>query len=385
MKKQVLFIITTFMFVLISQAQITLNQSNTSFTPGNIIAVEAGVTGFTLPTIGANQLWNYSGLVAGNIITDQYVAFPNSNFPNATYADTTNSATFIPNWYYYYNSYIQTSASGANSLGYTVKDQRYGVTMLGNPNDSCNFPAQVCVYSSPSYIMPFPSTMNTSWQTSVRSFVNFNLTLNSYSLINVPCQKVTNTLRKDTVISWGKMRVPTLTGPSLAYDVLMFKRMVLQTDSFYMNGSPAPPALLMGFGVTQGQSKVDNRYMFWRENARYPLLMVNFGTDNFTTASSIYFDGTAVADPISVLEINQMTDQSFYPNPASYIIYLNLKYSSNEKLTLNIYNITGKLNRTEILQQNQQQINVEELKNGVYIVEIKSNSGTKNQKIIIQK
>jgi hypothetical protein len=181
------------------------------------------------------------------------------------------------------------------------------------------------------------------------------------------------------------MRVPTLTGPSLAYDVLMFKRMVLQTDSFYMNGSPAPPALLMGFGVTQGQSKVDNRYMFWRENARYPLLMVNFGTDNFTTASSIYFDGTAVADPISVLEINQMTDQSLYPNPASYVIYLNLIYSSNEKLTLNIYNITGKLVRTEILQQNQQQINVEELKNGVYMVEIKSNSVTKNQKLIIQK
>lgn len=212
MKKQVLFSIATFLFVLNTQAQITLNQSNTSFTPGNVIAVEAGVTGFTLPTIGANQQWNFSGLVAGNVITDQYVAFPNSNFPNATYADTTNSALFIPSWYYYYNSYVQTSANGVNSLGYTVKDQRYGVTLLGNPNDSCNFPAQFCVYSTPSYIMPFPTTMNTTWQTNVRSFVNFNLTINSYSLFNAPCQKVTNTIRKDSVISWGKMRVPTLTG-----------------------------------------------------------------------------------------------------------------------------------------------------------------------------
>jgi hypothetical protein len=45
----------------------------------------------------------------------------------------------------------------------------------------------------------------------------------------------------------------------------------------------------------------------------------------------------------------------------------------------------GELIRSETLQQNQKQINVKDLKNGIYLVEIKSKEGSKKQKLIIQR
>jgi hypothetical protein len=54
-------------------------------------------------------------------------------------------------------------------------------------------------------------------------------------------------------------------------------------------------------------------------------------------------------------------------------------------MTLNIYNSIGKLVKTENNLHNQQIINIEDLSNGIYIVEVKSNKETRNQKLLIQK
>jgi hypothetical protein len=74
-----------------------------------------------------------------------------------------------------------------------------------------------------------------------------------------------------------------------------------------------------------------------------------------------------------------------YPNPATDIITLNFNKRNNADLTLNIYNITGELVSSETLLQNQQQINIGEISNGIYLVEIKSNGWSEKQKLIIQR
>ncbi len=76
---------------------------------------------------------------------------------------------------------------------------------------------------------------------------------------------------------------------------------------------------------------------------------------------------------------------NLYPNPASDILTLNFGNRNNADLTLNIYNVTGELVSSETLRQNQQQINIGELSNGIYMVEIKSNGWSENQKLIIQR
>ncbi|MFZ4401677.1 MAG: T9SS type A sorting domain-containing protein [Bacteroidales bacterium] len=387
MKKQVFFLCMALLFYVNSKAQITLYQSNTNFTTGIYTPVGASLTGFTLPAAGTNKVWNFSNLTASATSSFYHVTPSNINFPSATYADTSNSALFVPGWYYYYDSYTQVSANGVNTLGFTLKNQRYGITLTGNPNDSCIFLSQYCIYNSPSYVMPFPTTMSTSWNSSVRSLVKFDLTIASYGLSNAPCNKVTNTVRKDTVVGWGKMRVPTASGASIAYDVLMVKRMTVQTDSFYMNGVAAPAALLTGFGVTQGQSTTDNRFIFWRAMARYPLLMVNFGSNNFTTASSVYFDGAAQFDPSNISDINQNTDFIIYPNPNNGNFSIKLDLLENETFSLSIYNILGqtvhiqKLNSTDL---NSQQISLDNLNTGTYFVSLVSENKRFTSKLLIK-
>ncbi|MDD3876799.1 MAG: T9SS type A sorting domain-containing protein [Bacteroidales bacterium] len=370
------------------QAQIVLTEVNTSFTPGTFNPIGANTTGYISPTIGANQQWNYSNLTQSNVYDLVYLTPSDVNFPSATYVDTGLSSVFIPGKYYYQDAYYQTDTNGANALGFVVNDQRYG-SISANPTDSCIFPQQFCAYSNPNYTMPFPTTMSSSWSSNNRSHLNFELTVAAYSLNQTPCQKVTNTIRTDTVISWGKMRVPTVSGPSLAYDVLLVKRMAVQTDSFYMAGNPAPQPLLTAFGVSQGQATITNRYIFWRENARYPLLMINFGSNNFTTPTSIFYDGEALYDPNnSITDIIQNSDFDLYPNPCTgnFTIQLN----NNEiqmPHQINIFNILGQevySQEISIISNGTCHLNVDNLKSGTYFVEVLSDFKSTTSKLIIQ-
>ncbi|MDO9154346.1 MAG: T9SS type A sorting domain-containing protein [Paludibacter sp.] len=76
---------------------------------------------------------------------------------------------------------------------------------------------------------------------------------------------------------------------------------------------------------------------------------------------------------------------SLYPNPASDIVTLNINNANNADLTLNIYNVIGTLVKSEILKQYNRQINIGDLCDGIYMVEIKTKEWTKKQKLIIQK
>jgi len=76
---------------------------------------------------------------------------------------------------------------------------------------------------------------------------------------------------------------------------------------------------------------------------------------------------------------------SLYPNPSSDMIFLNINNSNYTDLELNIYNIMGVLVSSDIIKQSQTQIDIGDLKGGIYMVEIKSKDWIKNQKLIIQR
>jgi hypothetical protein len=74
-----------------------------------------------------------------------------------------------------------------------------------------------------------------------------------------------------------------------------------------------------------------------------------------------------------------------YPNPASENVTFTNNNLNNEDITIYIYNIMGALVKAEKLINNQQQINVNDLDNGIYFVSSKSKDQTSNQKLIIQR
>jgi len=88
----------------------------------------------------------------------------------------------------------------------------------------------------------------------------------------------------------------------------------------------------------------------------------------------------------SIKEFDDLSIQvEMYPNPASDYVTFVINRNSNADLILNIYNITGSLVKTELLKHKQQQINIGDLSNGIYMVEIQSKGLTGIQKLVIKR
>lgn len=102
--------------------------------------------------------------------------------------------------------------------------------------------------------------------------------------------------------------------------------------------------------------------------------------------SALYIDNLNFDNLITY--ISEQTSKSnlfnLFPNPANSIVTLKIDTKDVDP-TLNIYDLMGSLVRSETLKQNQQQINVSDLSNGIYMVEIKSKGLKENQKLIIQR
>ena len=100
--------------------------------------------------------------------------------------------------------------------------------------------------------------------------------------------------------------------------------------------------------------------------------------------SILYVDNLNFDSFITAVNEKKFNNEiSFYPNPANdFICFNNLKSSG---LTINIYNVVGEIVKTEIVNQNNQKVNINDLTNGVYLVAVKSNEQTEIKKLIIQR
>jgi hypothetical protein len=367
MKKPLLILLFTLIVVSGMNAQITLSEPVMPFDPCNYYPVQASLTGFTVPTAGAGVTWNYGTLTSTANLTNSYLQAGSTAFPNASLKDTSLSSSIIPGRVYYYTGYYDETNGGFEYQGFEVKPQRYSISAVtGGPNDSAIFPAQTLVLPSPPLTLKYPLSMNGAWRTSYVEWVNFNLTLAMASLINTPSTKKTYVSRLDTVVGWGSMIVPTGSGPSQPGQVLMVKRTTITTDSFFIAGNPAPGSLLSAFGLAQGQQTISNRYLFWRKHAVYPMLLINFGSDNFTTPASVYYDGMAINAGLDEPEM-QLT---LYPNPAGDLVHLSLLSSDLIGCELRISDMSGRIVKQVRVLENPILLDISTLPKGTYIIGI---------------
>ncbi|MDV7400435.1 hypothetical protein RZS08_53970, partial [Arthrospira platensis SPKY1] len=109
--------------------------------------------------------------------------------------------------------------------------------------------------------------------------VNFNLTVSSFGLNNSPGQFVQYLEKKDSVVGSGDLIIPTLNGASIPYPILLVKSQTNVIDSVFLGGAPAPAALLMAFGLTQGSSYTDNYYYFYSPNFERPLMQLSMNSN----------------------------------------------------------------------------------------------------------
>jgi len=122
----------------------------------------------------------------------------------------------------------------------------------------------------------------------------------------------------------------------------------------------------------------------------YALVDTTGGASNAVGPSGnsvLYIDNLNFDNLITSVQeqISENTAFRLYPNPASNIVTLNIENATKTDLTMYIYNVIGTLVKSETLKQNQRQINIGDLSNGVYMVALKSKDFTENQRLIIQR
>jgi len=291
--------------------------------PGIIHSIDLSAAPLANPATGSNQAWNYGALTSTTTFTNVYVA---ENLPFFTSAGvdvfyaafkTLSKSTGLG---YNYYSEIDFNTANIKESGIDITQQLADLsTFTGSTLDSFNIPAQQQLFSTPSIIMSFPFTANSSWSSVSRRFMDFVLTVGAASIDHVPGQCVTYFHRKDTIVGWGKLTVHTPSGPSIPYDVLMDKIMRWSVDSFYLAGAPGPTSLLTSFGLAQDQVTDSNcRYNFYRKGSFSYLYSLYYGSDNsFTTPLGQY----QLSDSLIGLGVDDMDAASFttvlFPNPSA--------------------------------------------------------------------
>ncbi len=112
------------------------------------------------------------------------------------------------------------------------------------------------------------------------------------------------------------------------------------------------------------------------------------GPDNVPHGNSVLFVDNLNFDSL-IISIDELSHEdyvfSLFPNPAHDIVTLNISSSNYAEFVVNIYNVAGSLIRSESIQHKQQNIDVGDLNNGLYLVEIKSQAHTEIQKLIIRR
>jgi hypothetical protein len=102
--------------------------------------------------------------------------------------------------------------------------------------------------------------------------------------------------------------------------------------------------------------------------------------NDYLWVDNLAFSGSVAAVPENA---NQNLSLEIYPNPAKDFINVNFERKNNDDVFLNVYSTSGSLVLSEKLLQGHQQLNVRDLKRGIYIVEIKSNDWSETQKVMI--
>jgi len=117
----------------------------------------------------------------------------------------------------------------------------------------------------------------------------------------------------------------------------------------------------------------------------YQLEISSVAGCNSTKPMTTSRSNIASSDPIGIHEYSTGFTFSIYPNPASEVLTINVDLLKNKSMTLNVYNSLGALVKTKVIEQSSQQLNVSDLNNGFYIIELKTATGTSKQKLTIQK
>ncbi|MFC7357037.1 endonuclease [Jejudonia soesokkakensis] len=154
---------------------------------------------------------------------------------------------------------------------------------------------------------------------------------------------------------------------------------------------------LNGTGATQGSTDMLQIYLQWNaddpvseyEDQRNPRTEIEYGNRNpfidNPALATVIWGGPQAEDRWGILGVttSALDTITFYPNPASEIIYVQNSSSTIAEHYV-IYSVTGKKVSEGTLLENQPSIDVSSVTSGLYLLELRSGSNSVTKKITIQ-
>ena len=241
---------------------------------------------------------------------------------------------------------VQQSSTGVVILGEEIlKRQAKPLgAITADPLDSIVFGQQTMAFSSSLPILKLPATMSSKWGATAVRTVGFNLTVDAYSLNNTPGQhkQIRNSL--DSVVGWGRMKVPIAGKAASAWiPVLQVRHSDIILDSFFLAGSPAPDPLLNAIGVMQGQSNTVSRTFFYRAGAYRPLVeAVHIAPSHSSNVSKLYLHALDLPEESTGISSTTLGDVRIYPNPVrNGKLHLDISGRATAGWSYSLINING--------------------------------------------
>lgn len=352
-------------------AQITLNATNARTNPTGIDTLHsASPAGLPALNPGTNLTWDFStATYNGNMNYSPFSAV--TSHPPATHGVMVNFDLAM-GYPYTTQSLFNVGTTGMQAHGEVLTRQAYKLPSPG-AQDSIIVNAQTVHYSSPKTVIAYPATYNTAW-TSDLSY-NMALTLNYPPFYNfAPSERRSKVKSTSTVVGWGKAKAKDMAGTTSGdMSVLLVQTADTVTDSFYINGTPAPPQALTPLGLTQGQKSYLYQRNLYRVNEVTPLVSITYTSSGYTTVEDANIHRQRLA-PVSVKDLNLDDKVALYPNPAKgREVTMQIADAKDGNWTYEIVSITGqKMAAAQLdLQSGKARINLgQDVQPGIYLVNV---------------
>ncbi|HAY34693.1 MAG TPA: T9SS type A sorting domain-containing protein [Ignavibacteria bacterium] len=331
-------------------SQIILTSANNPV-PGNTTkSITCDTTGITEGNSGANQTWNFNGLVRRDSSVHTWVASNatpySAQFPNSNIASTPNDSD-----YSYYNS--STSELIYNGYG--------GVF-------------QVNSYSNPETILQYPFTFNSNFSDSYSSVYNNGIG-NSYL----------NGTVTTTGDAWGTLVLPN----GSFSNALQVRNVTAHRDSSAIGG------LVLDFSSTA--------FTWFVQGKKFPVLEVRYNT--IVLNGNPVFSGKFVSyspdnPTIGITQINTIIADEYtlgqnYPNPFNPATKIKFDIAAGDKnlntvINLSVFDQLGKEVATlvnEYLSPGSYEVdwNASNISGGVYYYKLTAGNFTETKKMILVK
>ena len=401
MRKNTILILVMAFVAIIAHAQITLDSANFPVpAPGTEKLWLASSVGLKIPSTGAAQTWDLTNLKdsinsQGQYLrsSTKYYSIPvNPAFPSSRYFA---GVTYVGQLGIVDEGFEDGTAKGYAITGFAfpVREDISLAAVTFGSTDSVIFPVQN--YKFLRYLVKFPSTYKSSWNTAVHPVTNFLLDVGALNLKNAPGTYTQYLNVNDSVVGYGAMRVHyDSTSQKSEWDsVLMVQETYKEIDSIFIERQGLTDTVLSALGITNGASTATYSYIFYRRNTPTPFAVINTNA-SWNKATSGFWDANNTSPATGIEAISSdKSEISVYPNPVtSSNLSFNFVKQDNGPLLLNIANSLGQVVQSTLVNQPKGNVQMHVslpagIANGLYYYNIteKTGNAVMNGKFILNR